>query len=62
MLHEDSEELAINRGGKNVYTPMWVSIEEFRKLPFRTSNIRDHVLAGIENNFADDVHEFTSEV
>lgn len=60
MLHEDSDEHTINRGGENIYTPMWIPLSELSKLPFRTTNLQKRILAGIKDGFSEQVEEFNS--
>lgn len=51
QLPPDSEEAKINALGQNLYTPLWMSLEEFRTVPFRSDRLRRAILAGIENGF-----------
>lgn len=62
MLHEKSDEIAINKGGDNIYTPMWVSLKELPSLPFRTSNIQQRILNGVSHGFPEQVEEFSSKI
>lgn len=62
MLHEDSDEVSINKGGENIYTPMWIPISELPKLPFRTDNMQARLIAGIKDGFPTQVEEFTSTI
>lgn len=62
MLHEDSDEHSINKGGDNIYTPMWVPISELPKLPFRTDQLQERIVAGVKNGFPAQVEEYSSTI
>lgn len=51
VLSENTEEAKINKLGQNLYTPQWISVEEFRTVQFRTERLRQAILSGIENGF-----------
>jgi 8-oxo-dGTP diphosphatase len=50
-LAPDSEEAQINELGQNIHTPIWVSIDEFKELPFRSERLKQAILDGIANGF-----------
>jgi ADP-ribose pyrophosphatase YjhB (NUDIX family) len=51
VLAPDSEEAKINALGQNLYTPLWISIEEFKTVRFRSKRLHAAVIAGIEHGF-----------
>jgi ADP-ribose pyrophosphatase YjhB (NUDIX family) len=50
-LSPDTEEAKINELGQNLYTPQWISVEEFRKVTFRSERLQAAILSGIEKGF-----------
>ncbi len=62
MLHEDSDEYTINKGGDNIYTPMWVPLSKLASLPFRTDEIQAKIIAAITDGFPTQVQEYTSTI
>ena len=50
-LSPDSEEAKINELGQNLHTPQWMSVEEFKTVPFRSERLQQAILAGIQNGF-----------
>lgn len=62
MLHEQSDEIQINKGGQNIYTPMWIPLSRLSSLPFRTSNIQNRIIDGVANGFPEQVQEFSSKI
>lgn len=61
-LHPNADERAINKGGENIYTPMWLPLSKLPETNFRTENLKVKLLEGIRTNFADEVQEFQSSV
>jgi 8-oxo-dGTP pyrophosphatase MutT (NUDIX family) len=53
VLSPDSEEAKINELGQNLHSPQWMSVEEFKTVPFRSPRLQKAILAGIENGFPD---------
>jgi ADP-ribose pyrophosphatase YjhB (NUDIX family) len=51
VLAPDSEEAAINALGQNLHTPQWITIEEFKTIPFRSERLQRAILEGIANGF-----------
>lgn len=62
MLHEQSDEHLINKGGENMYTPMWLPLSQLNNVPFRTTNLQKRILDGVTNGFPTQVEEFTSTI
>lgn len=52
-IQEYSEESLMNRLGMNIHQPLWVSIDTFKKLPFRTIQLQNAIIDGIKNGFPD---------
>jgi hypothetical protein len=50
-LSPNTEEAKISALGQNLYTPQWISIEEFKTVQFRSERLRKAILAGIERGF-----------
>jgi ADP-ribose pyrophosphatase YjhB (NUDIX family) len=62
MLHENSDEYTINKGGENVYTPMWLPLSELPKVPFRTHNLQARLIGGAKSGFPTQVEEYSTAV
>lgn len=50
-VQEWSEEGAMNRLGANTHTPMWVSLDAFVRLPFRTPQLQQAIVNGFKKGF-----------
>ena len=51
ILHAESEEAKINALGKNLYTPMWISLAELHRLPFRSEQLKHELIKGLQHGF-----------
>lgn len=51
VLHPDSEEEYINRLGKNLYKPAWVSLEELPGLPFVSERLKQEILSFVSQGW-----------
>lgn len=60
MLHPDSDESEINKGGVNMYIPMWVKINKLPSLPFRSEKLKEEILNGIKSGFPKIPLQFSS--
>lgn len=50
-LEEFSEEAVMNKYGMNTHTPMWVGINGFKSLSFRTPALQAAILDGLKKGF-----------
>jgi ADP-ribose pyrophosphatase YjhB (NUDIX family) len=50
-MQEWSEEGTMNRYGANTHTPMWVNIDAFERLPFRTPQLQEAIMKGFKKGF-----------
>lgn len=50
-LHSLSEEAALNKYGMNTHAPMWVGINGFKNLSFRTPALQQAILNGLKKGF-----------
>jgi ADP-ribose pyrophosphatase YjhB (NUDIX family) len=50
-LNPTSIEAEINKGGKNLFEPMWVPISKFAALPFRSTVLQKELLQGFRDGF-----------
>ncbi|MDZ7786492.1 MAG: NUDIX domain-containing protein [Candidatus Saccharibacteria bacterium] len=48
-----SEEALMNKLGMNVHKPLWVSTSAFKRLPFRTPQLHQAIIDGLESGFPD---------
>lgn len=60
MLHQNADERYINKGGVNIYTPMWIPLSDLPKLNFRTEELKQRIIAGAKSGFPTQVEEFTT--
>lgn len=60
QLHPEAEEQHINKMGKNLYKPMWLSFEALKTAPFLSDKLQAKLLHGIEHGWPEQVEEFTS--
>lgn len=51
QLHPDSEEEHINKLGKNLYKPDWVSIKDLSSRPFMSEKLKIQILDCVENGW-----------
>jgi 8-oxo-dGTP diphosphatase len=51
IVSPNSVEATLNKIGKNTHTPVWISVEEFRRVPFRSERLQRAILDGIKNGF-----------
>lgn len=50
-LQADSEEAQINKLGQNLYTPMWLPLEQLPSVEFLSPRLQRHVLAGLRDGW-----------
>lgn len=50
-LSPDSIEAEINKGGKNLFEPMWVPISKFANLPFRSVELQQELLTAFRDGY-----------
>lgn len=50
-LGEFSEEALLNRFGTNIHEPMWVPVQSFERLPFRTPQLQQAIAQGLRKGF-----------
>lgn len=50
-LSPDSDEAKINQLGQNLHNPLWVSIDQFKELPFRSTRLQNRVLQALAEGF-----------
>lgn len=62
MLHPDSDERKINAGGQNIYTPMWLPINQLGKVEFLPSELQQRILADLQNGFPEKPVTFRAKV
>jgi ADP-ribose pyrophosphatase YjhB (NUDIX family) len=60
MLHPNADERQINKGGENLYTPMWLPISKLRSVPFRSNNLKQKLIKHLADGFPSKVSEFKS--
>lgn len=51
VLSASTEEAQINKLGKNLYTPMWLPLEDFASCAFRSSLLQQAILLGLKHGF-----------
>lgn len=59
-LHPDSEERQINKLGKNLYTPRWITLAELAEAPFLSPKLKLHILSCTEQGWPAVPVELTS--
>jgi ADP-ribose pyrophosphatase YjhB (NUDIX family) len=52
-LDPSSEEAAISALGKNIYEPVWLPLNKVMSVTFRSSSVRDALLAALKEGFPD---------
>lgn len=52
-LQAYSEEALMNRIGMNIHEPLWVALDAFTSLPFRTPQLHQAIINGLKNGFPD---------
>lgn len=57
VLSPDSIEAKINELGKNLYEPVWLSIEELSGTSFMSPNLKQAIVASIKGGFPEQPHE-----
>jgi 8-oxo-dGTP pyrophosphatase MutT (NUDIX family) len=60
-LAENSEEVAINKLGQNMYTPTWIDVPDLANRPFLSEGLRDRLLTGIDRGFPQEPEKFTTQ-
>jgi ADP-ribose pyrophosphatase YjhB (NUDIX family) len=59
-IHPDADERAINKLGKNMYSPMWLPIDNLPKVSFRSRELQSRLIKHLPKSFPDSVESFTS--
>lgn len=54
-LSPDSEEAAIHGGGQNLFTPMWLPIEDISNVPFRSEPMAKAIYHALKHGFPEQV-------
>lgn len=60
VLMDGSEESHINKLGKNLYTPMWLPLEQLATSTFVTTELRDHLARALKDGWPHVPVEFHS--
>lgn len=55
QIQDSSEEGYMNRHAANTHTPMWVDLNAFARLPFRTPQLQDAILKALKKGFPEQV-------
>lgn len=50
-MHPDAIEAELNKLGKNLYTPLWLSIEDLTKQPFVSENLKKTLILAFDKGF-----------
>jgi len=50
-LHPDSEEATMNKFGLNIHTPVWIDLNVFEKIPFRSIHLQEKIGEAIKQGF-----------
>lgn len=50
-LHPDSEEAKINDIGKNLYTPLWLPLDDLPHVPFLSETLKRHLLQALKQGW-----------
>ncbi len=53
VLREDSEEAISNLAGGNTYEPVWLAIDELPNTEFVSTKLKDFLVDGLQNGFAE---------
>lgn len=59
-LREDTHEYAINKLGKNTYTPTWLNIANLSNTKFLSPELKQAILNALDAGWPESVIEFTS--
>lgn len=59
-LHPQSEEEHINKLGKNLYNPMWLSFDDLKTVRFLSDKLQQRLIEGHAHGWPQEVVEFTS--
>jgi ADP-ribose pyrophosphatase YjhB (NUDIX family) len=51
VLAPNSEEALISAMGKNIYEPVWLPLDQMTQVQFRSTSVRDALLAGVHAGF-----------
>ena len=55
-----SEEDLINKLGMNLYKPIWLPLHDLKRLPFVTSDLKQHILTALAEGWPETPKEFNS--
>lgn len=59
-LREDTQEYAINKLGKNTYTPTWLNIVNLSNTKFLSPELKQAIINALDAGWPESVIEFTS--
>lgn len=59
-LPDTSDEVFWTVEGKNTYTPMWISLEEFARVPFLSELLKEAILTGVSHGWPSEPFKFSS--
>jgi ADP-ribose pyrophosphatase YjhB (NUDIX family) len=59
-LSPNSIEAQLNKGGQNLFEPMWLPVSKFANLPFRSTTLQKHILTGLRDGFPQEPQSFSS--
>ncbi len=60
QLHPDSEEMAINKLGKNLYKPAWVKLSDLSNLPFVSENLKQFIIQCVATSWPESPVEIST--
>lgn len=59
-VHPGSIEAKLNEQGHNTFQPLWVPVNKFANLPFRSKELQQEILAALQHGFPNQPKNFTS--
>lgn len=62
ILHPDADERKINKGGQNIYTPMWLPLNQLQNVPFVPKKLAQKILRHYKNGFPEQPQTFKAEI
>jgi ADP-ribose pyrophosphatase YjhB (NUDIX family) len=57
-MAKDAEEAKLNALGKNLYTPMWLPLEQFASVRFVSPGLKQRLLRGLEHGWPTEPEHF----
>ena len=60
VLHPQADEVHINKLGQNIYTPMWLPLNQLETVPFLSEKLKHKIIKALKEGYPKETETFTT--